>query len=133
MDSGCSILFFEEPIANDIAARVKWGTSQHIVIYEFDPNSGGENILVDHKALSLAFSERKNRKKLFLYVDIESKVADLASNSIVTQVMSNAIINNVSAPIQSSNEAGVVDVIDWDSPDTSNCRRSGRCSCICDG
>ena len=65
MDSGCSILFFEEPIANDIAARVKWGTSQQIVIYEFDPNSGGEKILVDHKALSLAFSERKNRKKLF--------------------------------------------------------------------
>ena len=55
MDSGCSILFIEEPIANDIAARVKWGTSQQIVIYEFDPNSGGEKILVDRKALSLAF------------------------------------------------------------------------------
>jgi hypothetical protein len=52
-------------LENDIAARVKWGSSQQTVIYEFDPNSGREKILQDDKALSLAFSERKNKKKLF--------------------------------------------------------------------
>jgi len=96
-------------LENDIAARVKWGSSQQIAIYEFDPNTGGEKILLDDKALSLALLERENRKKLFLYVDVQSKA--------VTEVMSNVSINNVSAPEQSNNEVGDVDVIDWDSLD----------------
>ena len=104
-------------LENDIAARVKWGSSQQIAIYEFDPNTGGEKILVDDKALSLAFLERENRKKLFLYVDVQSKPADCVSNSVVTEVMSNVSINNVSAPEQSNNEVRDVDVIDWDSLD----------------
>ena len=96
-------------LENDIAARVKWGSSQQIAIYEFDPNTGGEKILLDDKALSLALLERENRKKLFLYVDVQSKA--------VTEVMSNVSINNVSAPEQSNNEVGDVDLIDWDSLD----------------
>jgi len=35
----------------------------------------------------------------------------------VTEVMSNVSINNVSAPEQSNNEVGDVDLIDWDSLD----------------
>ena len=63
-------------LENDIAARVIWGSSQQIAVYEFDPNTGEEKILVDDKALSLAFSQREYRKKLFLYVDVQSKAAD---------------------------------------------------------
>jgi len=101
--------YYMKDLENDIAARVKWGSSQQIAIYEFDPNTGGEKILLDDKALSLALLERENRKKLFLYVDVQSKA--------VTEVMSNVSINNVSAPEQSNNEVGDVDLIDWDSLD----------------
>jgi hypothetical protein len=114
VDSRCYTLGHLE---NDIAARVKWGSRQQIVISEFDMGSGVERRLVDDNVVSVCFSDRQQDKKMFLYVDVEEKPADLLMQSGVTEVMSsNMVSDNIeaSATIVSTNEPVVTHVIDWD-------------------
>jgi hypothetical protein len=114
VDSRCYTLGHLE---NDIAAMVKYGSRQQIVISEFDMGSGVERRLVDDNVVSVCFSDRQQDKKMFLYVDVEEKPADLLMQSGVTEVMSsNMVSDNIeaSATIVSTNEPVVTHVIDWD-------------------
>lgn len=97
-------------LQKDLAARVKWGSCQHLLISEFDMSGN----LDDDVALSLAFSERLAEKKLFLFVDVEDKAMQMEGNSGITEgVMSNVVTENGSAQVNSGEE--VPYVIDWDS------------------
>ena len=48
-------------------------------------SGGGERKLLDDTDLSLAFAEKMDDKKLFLFVDVEDKPAEMFSNSAVTE------------------------------------------------
>ena len=48
-------------------------------------SGSGEKKLVDDKDLSLAFAEKMHDKKLFLFVDVVDKPAEIFSNSAVTE------------------------------------------------
>jgi len=74
-----------EMLLGDLEARVKWGSGQQPVIHEFDMSGSGEKKLVDDKDLSLAFAEKMHDKKLFLFVDVVDKPAEIFSNSAVTE------------------------------------------------
>ena len=53
-------------------------------------SGGGERKWMDDAELAFAFSERMDDKKLFLFVDIVDKPADVISNSAFTEAaMSN--------------------------------------------
>jgi hypothetical protein len=64
-------------LLGDLEARVKWGSGQQPVIHVFDMSGGGEKKLVDDKDLSLAFADKKHDKKLFLFVDVVDKPAEM--------------------------------------------------------
>jgi hypothetical protein len=66
-----------EMLLGDLEARVKWGSGQQPVIHVFDMSGGGEKKLVDDKDLSLAFADKKHDKKLFLFVDVVDKPAEM--------------------------------------------------------
>lgn len=53
---------------------------------------------------------------MFLFVDVENKLAELLLKSVVTEVMSNMVIDNANASVTivSSNEPAIAHVIDWD-------------------
>jgi len=73
---------------------------------------------VDDTDLSLAFAEKMDDKKLFLFVDVEDKPAEMFSNSAVTQAeaaVSNVGDDNATEPGDWSNPAVVSHEIDWDS------------------
>ncbi|CAD6333900.1 unnamed protein product [Miscanthus lutarioriparius] len=104
-------------LEKDLAIRAKWGSNQHPVISEFDMSKGGERKIVDVKDLSVAFSERLIDKKMFLYVDVEEKPVKLVATSVVseaTEILSNVVNDNNSAPVQSSFEPAAEHGIDWD-------------------
>jgi hypothetical protein len=63
-------------LQSDLKARVNWGSGQQPVINEFDMSGGGERKLQDNTDLSLAFAEKMDDKKLFLFVDVEDKPAE---------------------------------------------------------
>ena len=76
---------------------------------------GGERKLVDDAELAFAFSERMDDKKLFLFVDIVDKPADVISNSAVTEAaVSNVGHDNAAGQGDCNNEAVVSPLIDWD-------------------
>lgn len=89
-----------ETLENDLAARVKWGSCQHPVVWGYDKITGEERQLVDSNALSLAFSEWWSERRLFLSVDVEDKPGLVSNSSVTELVMSNLVTENV---------------IDWDS------------------
>ena len=82
-----------EMLLRDLEARVKWRSGQQPVINEFDMSGGGERKLLDDTDLSLAFAEKMDNKKLFLFVDVEDKPTEMFSNSAVTQA--EAAVSNV--------------------------------------
>ena len=66
------------------------------------------------------FLRKTSTKKLLLFVDVKDKTTELISSSVVTKVMSNMVMNNVSttldsAAIDASNEPTVGHVVNWDS------------------
>ena len=100
-------------LEKDLAARVTWGSSQHLVISEFDMCTGGERNLGDDAALSLAFFQRISEKKLMVFVDIEDKSGQILCKSTVTEVvMSNVMYDNVDTQVDSTNPPDVGNVID---------------------
>ncbi|CAD6264776.1 unnamed protein product [Miscanthus lutarioriparius] len=104
-----------EMLQKDLEARVNWGSDQQPIIHEFDMSSGGERKLVDDVELAFAFSERMDDKKLFLFVDIVDKPADLISNStIIEAAVNNVGHDNVARQGDCNNEALVSPLIDWD-------------------
>ncbi|CAO2204399.1 unnamed protein product [Urochloa humidicola] len=116
VDSRCYTL---GDLEKDIGSRVKWGSRQQIVMYEYEVGSGGERKLVDDKALSFAFSNHQIDKRMFVFVEVEEKHAELISKSGVTEMADNG---NFSAAAVSSNEPAIGSnepadghVIDWDS------------------
>jgi hypothetical protein len=50
------------------------------IIAEFDMSGGRERKLLDNIDMSLAFSERKNHEKSFLFVDVQKKPTKVLSN-----------------------------------------------------
>jgi hypothetical protein len=75
------------------------------VINEFDMSGGGERKLLDDIDLSLAFAEKMYDKKLFLFVDVEDKPAEMFWNSAVTKAaVSNVGHDNATEPRESSNQ-----------------------------
>ncbi|CAL5018264.1 unnamed protein product [Urochloa decumbens] len=119
VDSRCYTL---ADLEKDIASRVKWGRRQQIVMYEV--GSGLERKLVDDKALSVAFSDHQIDKRMFVFVDVEEKPAQLISKSDVTVHNGNVSATAVSSnePAVGSNEQAIGNnepadghVIDWDS------------------
>lgn len=105
-----------EMLERDLAGKVNWGSGQQPVISEFDMSGGGERKLVNDTDLSVAFSERKDEKKLFLFVDVEEKPTEVLSTSAVTEAaVSNVGDDNATILGDWSNEAVVSQVIDWDS------------------
>ncbi|CAD6270195.1 unnamed protein product [Miscanthus lutarioriparius] len=66
-------------------ARVNWGSGQQHVINEFDMSGGGERKFLDDTDLSLAFAEKMDDKKLFLFVDVEDKPVEMFCNSAVIE------------------------------------------------
>ncbi|CAN6197401.1 unnamed protein product [Urochloa humidicola] len=83
VDSRCYTL---GDLEKDIGSRVKWGSRQQIVMYEYEVGSGGERKLVDDKALSFAFSNHQIDKRMFVFVEVEEKPAELISKSGVTEM-----------------------------------------------
>ena len=66
------------------------------------------------------FLRKTSTKKLLLFVDVKDKTTELISSSVVTKVMSNMVMDNVSttldsAAIDASNEPAVGHVVNWDS------------------
>ena len=79
-------------------------------------SGGGERKLVDDAELASAFYERMDDKKLFLFVDIVDKPADVISNSAFTEAaMSNVGHDNAVGQGDCNNEVVVSPLIDWDS------------------
>ena len=79
-------------------------------------SKGGERKIVDDNDLFVAFSERLI-DKMFLYVDVEGKPVELVATSVVseaTEILSNVVNDNNSAPVQSSFEPAAEHGIDWD-------------------
>ena len=104
-------------LEKDLTIRAKWGSNQHPVISEFDMSKGGKRKIVDDNDLFVAFSERLIDKKMFLYVDVEEKPVELVATSVVseaTEILSNVVNDNNSAPVQSSFEPAAEHGIDWD-------------------
>lgn len=117
-----------EKLEIDLAARVKWGKFQQPAFSEFDMITSEERKLVDDASLLLAFSRRMSEKKLFLYVDIEDKQAELNCNALTENAaltegaMSNALTENGSSvldwnscEIGQDNHVDDGGVIDWNS------------------
>jgi len=107
-----------EMLLGDLEARVKWGSGQQPVIHEFDMSGSGEKKLVDDKDLSLAFAEKMHDKKLFLFVDVVDKPAEIFSNSAVTEAeaaASNVGHDNATEQGDCGNPAVVSHQIDWES------------------
>lgn len=104
-----------ERLEKDLVVRVNWGSSQQLVIFEFDMSGGEERKLLADSDLSLAFSKRNNEKNVFLFVDIEEKRTEVLSNSVVTdRVLSNVGLENSISAGDSNTDAFVSQVIDWD-------------------
>jgi hypothetical protein len=105
-------------LLGDLEARVKWGSGQQPVIHVFDMSGSGEKKLVDDKDLSLAFADKKHDKKLFLFVDVMDKPAEMISNSAVTEAeaaASHVGHDNGTEQGDCSNPTVVSRMIDWDS------------------
>jgi hypothetical protein len=105
-------------LLGDLETRVKWGSGQQPVIHEFDTSVGGEKKLVNDKDLSLAFAEKLHDKKLFLFVDVVDKPAEMISNSAVTEAeaaASNVDHDNATEQGDCSNPTVVSQQIDWES------------------
>ena len=67
-----------ERLQEDLASRVKWGPRQQAKISHFDMSRGRERKVEDDTVLSAAFSELKDEKKLFLFVDVVEKETESA-------------------------------------------------------
>lgn len=111
-----------ERLVKDLATRVTWGTCQQPLINEFDNSTGCESNLADDKALALAFSDRLNSKKLFLFIDVEDK-------SVVTEVVLSNVVTDKAKSVELGTNSGVTEVgssidgfvahvVDWDSLQT---------------
>ena len=95
-----------EMLRSDMKARVNWGSGQQHVINEFDMSGGGERKFLDDIDLSLAFAEKMDDKKLFLFVDVEDKPVEMFCNSAVIETtVSNVGHDNAIEPRESSNPA----------------------------
>ena len=69
-------------------------------------SGGGERKLLDDTDLSLAFAEKMDDKKLFLFVDVEDKPVEMFCNSAVIETtVSNVGHDNATEPRESSNPA----------------------------
>lgn len=76
----------------------------------------GERKVLNDTDLSLAFVERKNESKMFLFVDVVDKPTKIISNSVVSEAeMSNLAHDDAIPQTYLSNEAVVSHEIDWDS------------------
>jgi hypothetical protein len=66
----------------------------------------GERKLLDDIDLSFAFAQRKNERKVFLFVDIEDKPTKIISNSVVTEAAFSNVAHDDAIPQKDfSNEA----------------------------
>ena len=66
--------------------------------------------------LSLAFAERKNERKMFLFVVIVDKPTEIISYSVVSEAaISNVAHDDAIPQTDFSNDAVVSHEIDWDS------------------
>jgi len=136
---GCGLRNYNlERLQEDLASQVKWGPRQQAKISHFDMSRGRERKVEDDTVLSAAFSELKDEKKLFLFVDVVEKETESAVtlvesiNDLVGTHGSGGVqyIANVGPAIESSNvgtsgpvgaaiessaEEGIAHVVDWDS------------------
>ncbi|BAS96370.1 Os06g0170200, partial [Oryza sativa Japonica Group] len=56
-----------ESLEKDLAARVKWGSSQHVVISGYDMSTGEETLFKDNMDVAHALFVRKSDRKLILF------------------------------------------------------------------
>lgn len=83
-------------LEKDLAARIKWGSAQQLVVSEFVMSGVGERKLQNDTDLSLAFIERKNERKMLLVVSVVDKPIEIDWDSLQITPLT---VNQIGAPM----------------------------------
>ncbi|XP_015689355.1 uncharacterized protein LOC102707747 isoform X2 [Oryza brachyantha] len=102
-----------ESLEKDLAARIKWGSCQRVIVSGYDASTGEDTELVDDMDLARKFFARRNERRLFLRVDVEDKPGVLVNSCVSedNEVVSGEVVAARQGDAQDSKSQHV---IDWD-------------------